>query len=518
VNKSTAKAILMDVFYQVLDDKIFRLLVILTIAMVAPTFLVGFQEEHISVLFGWKEYPYDTLVRFFGMRLSADAEPNIYIIQSLQTLVIEGIAGTLGIVFCIAATAFFMPRILEKGAADTVFSRPVSRLTLMLSRYCAGLLFVGMLASILIGGMHVGYLIFSGYSDPGFLWSVPTLIYLFAILHGFSVCLGVLTRSSTAAVLGTLILFMFSGCIHKGWETKEWSVHQDILETQRYNLGGHDDVPDDIDEEEADAAQGGVLGFVLASLDVAHFVLPKTGDADLITRKVRAMVSEPAPALEDEVAHLTILRHPKQFEIVREAPTLEGDGLEWTHTDEDGAIVARIRASRRPRLPEADPENPKTTDGDSLRQRRRKIRGVDAAKSLREALLAQAGTVGDPKQGRAPAQTIYTAFVSWTEERDGEQVRRVTHFFTFGDNLFRVEGEFDPGWENEKLQDQRLIHFIGAFKFAGFGVQGPEAWYRNRFDWGSPLRYNIFFSIASSIAFCLFSLAVAHWRLSRMDF
>ncbi|MDP6838226.1 MAG: hypothetical protein QF724_04750, partial [Planctomycetota bacterium] len=174
MNKSTASALLLDAFYQVLDDKIFRLLVILTIAMVAPTVLVGFQEEHISVLFGLKEYPYDTLVQFFGMRLSADAEPNVFIIQSLQTLVIEGLAGTLGIVFCIAATAFFIPRILEKGAADTTFSRPVSRLTLLLSRYFSGLLFVTILAVILIGGMHLGFLIFSGYSDPGFLWSVPT--------------------------------------------------------------------------------------------------------------------------------------------------------------------------------------------------------------------------------------------------------------------------------------------------------------------------------------------------------
>ncbi|MDP6519533.1 MAG: ABC transporter permease subunit [Planctomycetota bacterium] len=512
MNKSTASALLLDAFYQVLDDKIFRLLVILTIAMVAPTVLVGFQEEHISVLFGLKEYPYDTLVQFFGMRLSADAEPNVFIIQSLQTLVIEGLAGTLGIVFCIAATAFFSPRILEKGAADTTFSRPVSRLTLLLSRYFSGLLFVTILAVILIGGMHLGFLIFSGYSDPGFLWSVPTLIYLFSILHGFSVCVGVFTRSSTAAVLATLILFMFSGCIHKGWEAKEWSVNQDILETMRYDLGGRDDMPDISQDDDEPEVASGVLGFILTSLDVAHFILPKTGDADLITRKVRALVTEPTPVLEDEDAHLTITHHPSDFELVATAPTLEEPGLEWIHHDEDGRLVGTIRASRRSRLPDPD-----AAQADQQR-RPKKVRAVDAAKQLHEEVTGLASTSGTPSQGREPVETLYTAYVSWTEERAGEEIRHIAHFFTFGNNIFRVEGEFASDWANQDHQDTRMLRFIGNFRFAGFGVQGSNAWYKDQFDWDAPLRYNIFFSIASSLAFCLTSLACAAWRLSRLDF
>jgi ABC-type transport system involved in multi-copper enzyme maturation permease subunit len=513
MNRSTASALFLDAFYQVLDDKIFRLLVILTIAMVAPTILVGFQEDHISVLFGLKEYPYDTLVKFFGMRLSAEAEPNVFIIQSLQTLVIEGLAGTLGIVFCIAATAFFIPRILEKGAADTIFSRPVSRLTLLLSRYVAGLLFVTILATLLIGGMHLGLLLFSGYSDPGFLWSVPTLVYLFAILHGFSVCLGVLTRSSTAAVLGTLILFMFSGCIHTGWETKEWSVHQDILETERYNLGGRDDEPDAEHGDESESeGPSGVLGFVLKALDVAHFILPKTGDADLITRKVRTMVSEPAAILEDEAAHLTILRAPRASELVREATTLEEPGLEWTCMDEEGRTVGMVRASRRPRLTKVD-----ATQSEGSR-RPKKIRSLDAAKELLTFVSNLETTEGTPELDREPIDTLYTAYVSWTERRADELLHRCTHFFTFGDNIFRVDGEFAAEWKTQNFQDQRLIGFIRGFKFAGFGVQGPSDWYRERFDWDAPLRYNIFFSLASSLAFCLAALLCAHWRLSRLDF
>jgi hypothetical protein len=115
-------------------------------------------------------------------------------------------------------------------------------------------------------------------------------------------------------------------------------------------------------------------------------------------------------------------------------------------------------------------------------------------------------------------ETLYTAYVSWTEERAGEEIRHIAHFFTFGNNIFRVEGEFASDWANQDHQDTRMLRFIGNFRFAGFGVQGSNAWYKDQFDWDAPLRYNIFFSIASSLAFCLTSLACAAWRLSRLDF
>ena len=41
-----------------------------------------------------------------------------------------------------------------------------------------------MLAAIAVNAMQVGFLVSSGYSDPGFLWSIVTLTYAFAMLHG----------------------------------------------------------------------------------------------------------------------------------------------------------------------------------------------------------------------------------------------------------------------------------------------------------------------------------------------
>jgi hypothetical protein len=49
------------------------------------------------------------------------------LIQHTQTLLVDQIGGTFGLVFAVAATAFFVPRMVEKGAADTIFSSSVQQ-------------------------------------------------------------------------------------------------------------------------------------------------------------------------------------------------------------------------------------------------------------------------------------------------------------------------------------------------------------------------------------------------------
>ena len=35
-------------------------------------------------------------------------------------------------------------------------------------------------------GVHAGLTVVSGYSDPGFLWGLVTLTYVFSLVHAFS--------------------------------------------------------------------------------------------------------------------------------------------------------------------------------------------------------------------------------------------------------------------------------------------------------------------------------------------
>ena len=54
--------------------------------------------------------------------------------------------------------------------------------------------------------MYLGFTVASDHSDPALLWSALSLTYVFAMLHGVSMLCGVVTRSSIASILLTLLL------------------------------------------------------------------------------------------------------------------------------------------------------------------------------------------------------------------------------------------------------------------------------------------------------------------------
>jgi ABC-type transport system involved in multi-copper enzyme maturation permease subunit len=215
MNRTIARALLEDAFRQVMDNKVFRLLLIFSIVLVAPWYLIGFREDGIHLLYGWKTIAYGDLLGFAGRTSQAASDTQIQFIQYLQSLFVEWLAGLFGFLFCIAATAFFVPRMLEKGAADTLFTKPIHRFSLLVARYAAGILFVGVLSLVLVVGIHVGLMIFSGYSDPAFLWSALTLVYVYAIVQTVSVVVGVFTRSSVAAILCTTIFLTSTGACRR---------------------------------------------------------------------------------------------------------------------------------------------------------------------------------------------------------------------------------------------------------------------------------------------------------------
>ena len=88
MNSSIAKALLLDAVYQVLDNTMFRFLVVLSFLMVLPTFVFGIQEEKISILFGLNEIQYDKLWSMFsqGGAASVPDTAHIQVVQVLQGL------------------------------------------------------------------------------------------------------------------------------------------------------------------------------------------------------------------------------------------------------------------------------------------------------------------------------------------------------------------------------------------------------------------------------------------------
>ena len=118
MNGPLMAALLRDAIYQILDNRVFRILAILVLLPILFTLVVGFREDHISILFGWYTYDYDALMELLmsgtpGMVLEEGQFQEVAI-EAAASLLVNQVAGLFGIFLAISATAFFVPRMLEK--------------------------------------------------------------------------------------------------------------------------------------------------------------------------------------------------------------------------------------------------------------------------------------------------------------------------------------------------------------------------------------------------------------------
>ena len=536
MNGPTVKALLFDAFYQVLDNKIFRLLLILEIGIVAGFFLVGFRETEIRVLWGAWTLSYEDVYSFFGQKLSPGSDLQGMLVQRVQSLVVETLSGSIGMIVCLSATAFFLPRMLEKGAADIVFAKPVSRFALMMSRYVSGLFFVGILALTGTFGIWLGLVVSSGYNDPGVLWGAVTLLYLFAILHAFSCCVGVFTRSTVAAILMSVVFFMGTGCIHGTWIGISWARESEVAEKLRTQLDSADGDEDAAknaaknakkDEEES----AWILRALLGTLDGLHYALPKTSDADVLTRKLRkAVEGEPWRIVDDEV-RLSVMELPNGMEVVQPAGGALKVDLAKTPlvfaAKDGGPEKGRIELQRRTRTVERPDPSGKGTRTRKLSTQQALDERVDRAKRVGE-------IVGDVTIEKTEIDGLYTLAARWSEA--GAQ--RTVHILTTGDWIVELDARYANDWHPAlrreragppgatnvergvvEAQARHLRDFLAHVRIARqVDLPDPNTWYEKRFTWTGPLSSNIGFSIASSLLFVVLMLGLAWWRLRRIEF
>jgi ABC-type transport system involved in multi-copper enzyme maturation permease subunit len=514
------QALFLDAWQQVLDNRVFRLLLVVALLLVAPTFLVGFHSTHVEFLWGLGSINYSDLLNLFpgGERGVAGRveEPGVALIQLLQDLVVTSFAGTMGIVLAIAATSFFVPRMLERGAADMLFSKPIPRWALLLSRYASGLIFVATLSLLLVLGMYLGFRVTSGYNDPGFLWSALTLVYLYAALHAFSLMVATLTRSSVAALLLTIVLFSFSGCVHSGWIAKEQFHHDESLAVARSAMEDASRraalAPEDVVEGEEEPApelpsareSSKVLERLILVLDVLHYTLPKTSDADLLVRKLKQSFNRPM-LLEDPAAKLVIrdsvwgwrMTTPGKLDLSRQAAV-------WVPADA-GAGETSPHSLRLSRSERRTVENGRT----------RTLTVLSASSQLMDSLKA-AGTAREVARKPLRLAGTQAYIVSWEEGDEAEALRRERWLFGYKDALFELDATL-PGQDDGASEYWRVTlqnHLI----LGEDAEQQRVPWYERQFTLDAPLRYNPLFSIGSTLAFALISLLLAVWRLRRIDF
>jgi hypothetical protein len=115
----------------------------------------------------------------------------------------------------LVSTAGIFPDFLAIGSIELYLSKPVTRLQLFIIKYVGGLLFVTLQVTVFCAASFV-VMGLRGHSwEPSLFLAVPLVVLMFSYLYSVCVFFGVLTRSTIAALMLTLIFWGLLWIFHQ---------------------------------------------------------------------------------------------------------------------------------------------------------------------------------------------------------------------------------------------------------------------------------------------------------------
>jgi len=193
-------ALLTDSYRELNSRKLFWITMLLSGLVVGVFAAFGLNDKGISFLW-WQ---FDTPL------LSAKTiEPRKFYIFAFANLGIPIWLTWAAMILALISTSSIFPDFIAGGAMELTLSKPISRMRLFLVKYVLGLLFVVLqvgvfsLACFLVIGVR-------GESwEPSLFLAVPIVTLVFSYLFGVCVLVGMMTRSTIAALLATLLFWLF---------------------------------------------------------------------------------------------------------------------------------------------------------------------------------------------------------------------------------------------------------------------------------------------------------------------
>lgn len=198
-------ALLLDTYRELNSKRLFWISLAISGLIVASFAALGVTPTGLSILFWEVEVP------FFD---AAQITPADFYKLLFTRFGVGFWLAWLGSILALVSTAGMIPDFVASGAVELTLSKPISRVRLFLTKYACGLLFVTLqvgvfsTASFLVIGLR------GGVWEPGLFLAIPLVVLFFSYL--FSVCalLGLVTRSTIASLLLTLLFWFFLFCLN----------------------------------------------------------------------------------------------------------------------------------------------------------------------------------------------------------------------------------------------------------------------------------------------------------------
>lgn len=192
-------ALFLDAYRELNARKMFWVTLGISALVVLAFAAVGLNEQGLTVL--WWEFPLKT----FNSNI---IPPEKFYKFAFANLGVPIWLTWAAAILALVSTASIIPDFISGGAIELTLSKPIGRLRLFLTKYATGLLFVAVqvlfftLACFIVIGLR-------GRSwEPRLFLAVPVVVVFFSYLFCVCALLGLLTRSTIAALLLTILFWI----------------------------------------------------------------------------------------------------------------------------------------------------------------------------------------------------------------------------------------------------------------------------------------------------------------------
>lgn len=193
-------ALIVDSYRLLLSRKLFWITLVISSIVVLMYASIGFDESGWYILFG--------LTHFDSETFKAGSEWASALYLGFFSTIIVGFWFTwIATILALVSTAPIFNDFMADGAIDLVLSKPMGRLRIFLVKYLGGLMFVLLQMTLFTVGVFlcVGWRV--GEWKPEILLAIPLVLVFFSYLYAVSVLLTMLTRSTVASLMLTLIFW-----------------------------------------------------------------------------------------------------------------------------------------------------------------------------------------------------------------------------------------------------------------------------------------------------------------------
>lgn len=192
-------AIFLDAYRELNSKKLFWVSIAISLAVVVALALPSNNERGIEVLGATLEFPFVS---------SKEISPKGFYAFVLSRVGVDWWLAWGAILLALVSTAGMVPDMLSSGSIELSLSRPIGRLRLFLTKYAAGLLFVAAQAAVFAVGAWIVMGVRGGSWSPRPLMAIPIGTLVFSYVFCMCVLIGMVTRSTLMALLGTVIIWL----------------------------------------------------------------------------------------------------------------------------------------------------------------------------------------------------------------------------------------------------------------------------------------------------------------------